>query len=85
MSDGEGPRTPEEFRRFVFVHHPDRGGNPETFAAGVAAFRQHGSRPASPVVFYRKRTVLAQLLEQLRTLLRTPGAGDRASEKRARR
>ncbi|MDQ3424505.1 MAG: hypothetical protein M3510_14290 [Actinomycetota bacterium] len=85
MSAGEGPRTREEFRRFVFVHHPDRGGNPETFAAGVAAFRQHGSRPASPVVFYRKRTVLAQLLEQLRTLLRKPGAGDRASEKRARR
>ncbi len=85
MSDGEGPRTPEEFRRFAFVHHPDRGGDPETFAAGVAAFRQYCSRPTSPVVFYRKRTVLAQLLEQLRTLLRKPGAGDRASEKRARR
>ncbi|MBW3639694.1 MAG: hypothetical protein KY451_07595 [Actinobacteria bacterium] len=85
MSDGESPRNREEFRRFVFVHHPDRGGDPETFAAGVAAFRQHCSRPASPVVFYRKRTVLAQLLEQLRTLLRKPGAGDRTSEKRARR
>ena len=84
MTDGEGPRTREEFRRFVFLHHPDRGGDPETFAVGVAAFRQHCSRPASPVVFYRKRSVLAQLLEQLRTLLRTSGPGDRASEKRAR-
>lgn len=84
MSDAEGPRTREEFRRFVLLHHPDRGGNPETFAAGVAAFRQQ-PRPAAPVVFYRKRTVLAQLLEQLRILLRTPGPGERASEKRARR
>jgi len=84
VSDAEGPRTREEFRRFVLLHHPDRGGNPETFAAGVAAFRQQ-PRPAAPVVFYRKRTVLAQLLEQLRILLRTPGPGERASEKRARR
>ncbi len=85
MSDQvETPRSREEFRRFVLLHHPDRGGNPEVFAAGVAAFRQR-ARPASPVVFYRKRTVLAQLVEQLRTLLRPPGPGDRASEKRARR
>lgn len=75
MSDVEIPRTREEFRRFVFTHHPDRGGDPETFAAGLAAWREQ-SRPPSPVVFYRKRTVLAHLLEQLRTLL--------VSEKRAR-
>ncbi len=32
------------FRRFVREHHPDRGGDPETFVAGLARF---GSRPGS--------------------------------------
>jgi hypothetical protein len=33
--------TPEEraaFRAFVREHHPDRGGDPEVFAAGLARF-----------------------------------------------
>jgi hypothetical protein len=34
--------TPEQraaFRAFVRAHHPDRGGDPATFAAGVDAMR----------------------------------------------
>jgi hypothetical protein len=38
-----GPgRTPEEraaYRAFVREHHPDRGGDPEVFVAGLARFR----------------------------------------------
>lgn len=50
----DGPGTPDretadeqrraEFRRFVRDHHPDRGGDPEVFAAGVRAYRE-GRRP----------------------------------------
>ena len=38
--------TPEQraaFRAFVRAHHPDRGGDPTTFAAGIDAIRaDHG-------------------------------------------
>jgi curved DNA-binding protein CbpA len=33
-----------EWREFVREHHPDRGGDPEVFAAGVRAYRE-GRRP----------------------------------------
>lgn len=53
---GEEPRglTPEqraEFRSFVRTHHPDRGGDPDAFVAGLAHFRElarTGPRPAPP-------------------------------------
>jgi hypothetical protein len=39
-----GPgRTPEEraaYRAFVREHHPDRGGDPDAFIAGLARFRE---------------------------------------------
>jgi hypothetical protein len=42
--------TPEQraaFRAFVRAHHPDRGGDPATFAAGVDAMRaDHGAGAA---------------------------------------
>ncbi|HXV92451.1 MAG TPA: hypothetical protein VD813_04060 [Pseudonocardia sp.] len=40
-----GAMTPEEraaYRAFVREHHPDRGGDPEAFVAGLARFRQAG-------------------------------------------
>ena len=59
---GGVPVTPEEraeFRAFVRDHHPDRGGDPEVFAAGLARFRGadpppdtfdgHDQEPAGPV------------------------------------
>ena len=42
MTDPHRHPTPEQraaFRAFVREHHPDRGGDPGTFAAGVDAFR----------------------------------------------
>jgi hypothetical protein len=35
------------FRAFVREHHPDRGGDPEVFAAGLARFGR-GASPAVP-------------------------------------
>jgi len=32
------PEERSEFRAFVREHHPDRGGDPEVFAAGLARF-----------------------------------------------
>lgn len=59
------PRTPQEFRRFVRRHHPDRGGDPAVFAAGVTAYRDRQVAAASPVVFYRRgrRPLLHRLLQ----------------------
>lgn len=60
------PRTPSEFRAFVRRHHPDVGGDPEVFAAGVAAWRAGSAPTAAPtLVFYSKQTLLAQLLQTL--------------------
>lgn len=48
----------EAFRRFALRHHPDRGGDPARFRAGVEAYRRlSGSRPPGPqahVVFHRR-------------------------------
>jgi hypothetical protein len=35
------------FRAFVREHHPDRGGDPDVFVAGLARF-EVGAQPASP-------------------------------------
>ena len=45
------------FRRFVRRHHPDRGGDPRTFRAGVEAYAAlSGPRrvPSTEVVFYHR-------------------------------
>ena len=46
------------FRRFVHLHHPDRGGDPARFQAGVDAYRRLTGRPAGTgsrdVVFHRR-------------------------------
>jgi hypothetical protein len=44
LDPGEHDRR-QEFRRFVRAHHPDRGGDPAVFAAGVEAYR-NGARPS---------------------------------------
>ncbi|MGW5054514.1 hypothetical protein [Actinokineospora sp. NPDC004072] len=41
----------DEYREFVRRHHPDRGGDPEVFAAGLAELRARGDpRFDAPVV-----------------------------------
>ena len=65
----------EAFRRFALRHHPDRGGDPIRFQAGVDAYqRLTGSRPpragtaaGGTVVFHRR------LRPGVTTLLRMAG------------
>ena len=49
----------EAFRRFALRHHPDHGGDPDTFQAGVDAYRRlRGARRApANVTFHRRRRV----------------------------
>jgi curved DNA-binding protein CbpA len=51
----------EAFRRYARAHHPDRGGDPATFQAGVKAYRrlldERGpmtDRAPADVVFHRR-------------------------------
>ena len=47
----------QRLRSFALAHHPDRGGDPDAFIAGLAALRQ--GRPAEadgvPAVYRRRR------------------------------
>lgn len=49
------------FRAFVRTQHPDRGGDPAVFAAGVTAYRRYQQPAVGHVVFYRRRRGLAVL------------------------
>lgn len=43
--------TDDEYRRFIREHHPDRGGDPAVFMAGLAALRaRRDARFDAPVV-----------------------------------
>ena len=50
----------EAFRRYALRHHPDRGGDPVAFQAGVDAYRRLVGRRPTPgrapadVVFHRR-------------------------------
>lgn len=72
-------RRPEDerraaVRRFVLEHHPDRGGDPETFAVGLAALR--AGRATDPtgidplargaeLRFHRRRSLLTVLVDRI--------------------
>lgn len=47
----------EAFRRFALRHHPDRGGDPDAFQAGLDAYRRltGTSRAPANVTFHRRR------------------------------
>ncbi len=54
-------------RAFVRAHHPDVGGDPEVFVAGLAALRAGGTTGAVPVtVVATRRAAPARLLRRLR-------------------
>ena len=62
----------DAFRRFALRNHPDRGGDPARFQAGVDAYRQlTGAAPSRPgqadVVFHRRSR------SRFPTLLRVAG------------
>ncbi|MDQ7803366.1 hypothetical protein Q5425_06465 [Amycolatopsis sp. A133] len=56
------------FRAFVRTHHPDVGGDPAVFAAGLAGFREPApdSRYDAPVTFVARRRGPAALLARFR-------------------
>ncbi|WP_439378480.1 hypothetical protein [Amycolatopsis lexingtonensis] len=64
----EDPEGRAAFRAFVRAHHPDVGGDPAEFAAGLARFREPAddSRFDAPVSFVRRRRGLAALVSRFR-------------------
>ncbi len=51
------------FHDYARTHHPDRGGDPEAFRLGVAAYDALTcTDPRSNVVFYKRRSRLSRLL-----------------------
>ncbi len=55
-----GAEERRAFRAFVRSHHPDVGGDPVLFAAGLAAWR--GGPPTGEVMFFRRRRGVAGLI-----------------------
>ncbi len=45
---GMSPEHRAAYRAFVRDHHPDRGGDPEFFVAGLARLRAGRAMPATP-------------------------------------
>ncbi len=59
MTDGDGAER-RAFRAWVRAHHPDAGGDPGEFAAGLARWRERlaparGPAPAGEVTVFRAR------------------------------
>jgi hypothetical protein len=63
-------------REFIRTHHPDRGGDPAAFIAGLAdldrAHRNSGRGSARRVLVYRRRRLIIRVLLAVRRRLR-PG------------
>ncbi len=70
VSPGAPPKdVTAAFRRFAVEYHPDRGGDPATFQAGLDAYRQltRSHRAPANVVFHRRRRAgVSSLLRALR-------------------
>lgn len=58
------PADKAEYRRFVRANHPDFGGDPEVFAAGVRRFHQT-SPTHGDIVVVRQRRGLPRLVAVL--------------------
>ena len=74
---GAGPAAGREIdavrrrRDFIKEHHPDRGGDPGFFAAGMRAFDAgHASEPLPRVIIVRHRPWLVRLAATLVRQLR---------------
>ncbi|HEY0716421.1 MAG TPA: hypothetical protein VGD68_02300 [Streptosporangiaceae bacterium] len=49
VPDGDpGAQERREFRAWVRAHHPDAGGDPDSFVTGLAAWHQHRGQPVGP-------------------------------------
>lgn len=69
------------FRRFVLEHHPDRGGDPDVFRVGVAAYRAAGATTDTDrhptVSVYRRRRGPMGVIHRLRRARRARGRAPR--------
>jgi hypothetical protein len=74
--DSDGQRR-REFRAWVRAHHPDAGGDPEAFMAGLSAWRRRSGRPGtvagarSEVTVFRARHGVWRLARWWRRRRRT--------------
>ncbi|WP_328643944.1 hypothetical protein OHS58_22865 [Amycolatopsis sp. NBC_00348] len=77
----DDPEARAAFREFVRTHHPDVGGDPAEFAAGLARFRAGKSavdstigdaRFDAPIRFVVNRRGVAAVLARLRKRRRPP-------------
>lgn len=60
------PDTRRAVRAFVRAHHPDVGGDPEAFAAGLAELRAGRDRDDAPVVVVHRPRGVRGLLRRFR-------------------
>lgn len=70
MTDLHAQEARRRRRDFIRAHHPDLGGDPEAFIAGMRAFGAEHERNTGPqpeVIIVRRRT---WLLQQAATLAR---------------
>jgi hypothetical protein len=77
MEEDEVHEVQRRRRDFIRTHHPDRGGDPDAFVAGLQSFDAGGQSgpddetgtvgqpdggPLPPVYIFRRRTWLARLV-----------------------
>ena len=55
MTVADDPQLRAERRAFIRDHHPDRGGDPDEFIAGLHRLAYSPNDPAVPVYAYRRR------------------------------
>jgi hypothetical protein len=55
MTVADDPQLRAERRAFIRDHHPDRGGDPDEFIAGLRRLAGSPNDPAVPVYAYRSR------------------------------
>ncbi|MER7016289.1 hypothetical protein ABT324_33075 [Saccharopolyspora sp. NPDC000359] len=62
----QDPDTRRAVRAFARAHHPDVGGDPEVFAAGLAALRAGPDRFDAPVVVVHRPRGVRSLVHRFR-------------------
>jgi hypothetical protein len=80
MSGRRGDRA--AFRAFVRAHHPDVGGDPAVFAAGLARFRAPDTRHDAPVTFVARRRGAAARVSRMAARARRRGAAAVSARRR---